>query len=398
MEDKIETRQQVQEAYANFLKDSKVKQFEILSENANIFEVLNAEKFEIRHSNFLSWLLDPKGNHGLGNQVLKAFLIDLALDDKSGDFDVFVIKDLNFDKVQIHREWFNIDVLVQFPELVIAIENKIGSKEHGKQLTKYNELINKRFPTQTKKIFVYLNPFGEPSSGNNFINYSYESIVKYLDEFLKLNQSILTKTRIYIEDYIDNMKNNILGNGKLSALADQIYREHRDLFEFVYEYKEDQIYEIRTYIEEKIREKGWVIGSSTKPVLRFLTPKLDKIIPKNVFKGWEYGEAFAFEIYFYTKQHRIITYAILSPSNDEIRKPIFDIFQANGIKIKPNSDWNTFYSKSLDTKKFSSFIKDGNVEEVGEKLLSNLEELIDKVEPIILEKREIISKLKNQLE
>ena len=31
----------------------------------NLFEILKITKAEIRHSNFLAWLLDPKGNHRL---------------------------------------------------------------------------------------------------------------------------------------------------------------------------------------------------------------------------------------------------------------------------------------------------------------------------------------------
>lgn len=395
MEANFNYEQEIHEAYADFLKDSNVKQYEILSENANIFEILRAQKFEIRHSNFLAWLLDPKGNHGLSDQVLKAFLIDLSLDSKSGEFNIFHIKDLNFDQVQVNREWFNIDILIQFPDLVIAIENKIGSKEHGDQLKIYQELMLKRFPGSFRKVFVYLDPFGSESSGKDYINYSYHAIIRYLEEFLELNLAILPKTRIYIEDYIANMKNNIMNDGKKALLANQIYREHRDLFDFVFENKEDQIYEIKSAIEQKILEKGWIKGSSSKPIIRFLTPNLDEIIPKNVFKSWEFGEAFVFEIYFYARKHKIISYANLSPSKPEIRTPLFEIFHSKGIKMKPNSEWNSFSSKSIDIDKFPSFTKEGDVSEIVEKVIQNLEDLINVVEPILLEKREEINHLKS---
>jgi hypothetical protein len=32
----------------------------------NPFKILRVDKFEIRHSNVISWLLDPSGNHNLG--------------------------------------------------------------------------------------------------------------------------------------------------------------------------------------------------------------------------------------------------------------------------------------------------------------------------------------------
>ena len=39
----------------------------------NLFEILKITKAEIRHSNFLAWLLDPKGNHRLQDRFLRAF-------------------------------------------------------------------------------------------------------------------------------------------------------------------------------------------------------------------------------------------------------------------------------------------------------------------------------------
>ena len=37
----------------------------------NIFEVLGAVRQELRHSDFLGYLLDPAGNHNLGDAFLK---------------------------------------------------------------------------------------------------------------------------------------------------------------------------------------------------------------------------------------------------------------------------------------------------------------------------------------
>jgi hypothetical protein len=43
----------------------------------NIFDVLRIARAEIRHSNFLAWLLDPAESHGQGDLFLKAILMDL---------------------------------------------------------------------------------------------------------------------------------------------------------------------------------------------------------------------------------------------------------------------------------------------------------------------------------
>jgi hypothetical protein len=43
----------------------------------NIFDALRITRAEIRHSNFLAWLLDPAESHGHGTLFLRAILMDL---------------------------------------------------------------------------------------------------------------------------------------------------------------------------------------------------------------------------------------------------------------------------------------------------------------------------------
>ncbi len=40
----------------------------------NLFDILKISRVEIRHSNMLSWLLNPNDNHGLGDSVLRGFI------------------------------------------------------------------------------------------------------------------------------------------------------------------------------------------------------------------------------------------------------------------------------------------------------------------------------------
>ena len=81
------------EADANFIE---------LSEKChtlNLFEILGTTTAEIRHSNFLAWLLDPKGNHGLQDKFLRAFAAKLGQEDA-------VPKDVS--NCVVLREWQHI--------------------------------------------------------------------------------------------------------------------------------------------------------------------------------------------------------------------------------------------------------------------------------------------------
>lgn len=58
-----------EEALRKFLAD--IECLDALSpwtERFNIFDILKISRTEIRHSNMLSWLLDPNENHGLGDK------------------------------------------------------------------------------------------------------------------------------------------------------------------------------------------------------------------------------------------------------------------------------------------------------------------------------------------
>lgn len=56
--------------------------------NFNLFDILKITRTEIRHSNMLSWLLNPNENHGLGDNILKGF-VQYVVTSFSDDDDVF---------------------------------------------------------------------------------------------------------------------------------------------------------------------------------------------------------------------------------------------------------------------------------------------------------------------
>lgn len=63
--------------------------------------------------------------------------------------------------LQITRQFHQIDILIEVnDEYIIAIENKMNTREHGNQLTRYPKTIQERFPNieSEKQIYVYWKP------------------------------------------------------------------------------------------------------------------------------------------------------------------------------------------------------------------------------------------------
>ena len=149
---------EINKLYENFLNDGDVKKLidKRADDKPNIFQILRVTNAEIRHSNFLSWLLDPSSNHNLGDIVLKGFIKEIINHSDMFD-DEFTIENIDFVDVEVRREWENIDLLVKIDSYVFCIENKIFSDEHSDQLTRYKNKVEESFP-DLKKIYIYLNP------------------------------------------------------------------------------------------------------------------------------------------------------------------------------------------------------------------------------------------------
>ena len=156
---------------------------QLKGENFNIFSILDLEKRENKtHSNFLVALLNPQGEHGLGNIFLKLF-VDMVLSDESrialkGEKRK-IVEDLMQDRVivveteiylgEINSEEIKggrVDISIQCNTGKIYIENKINAKDQKEQIARY---VN-----TPESVVFYLTLFGsEPtpeSRGNNKVN------------------------------------------------------------------------------------------------------------------------------------------------------------------------------------------------------------------------------------
>jgi hypothetical protein len=109
----------------------------------NIFDALRIARVEIRHSNFLAWLLTPGESHGQDDLFLKALLMDVLRKARHEGAEPPIspveLDGADLRGIDVRREWQHIDLVIscEEPRFVIAIENKIESGEHGNQLVTY---------------------------------------------------------------------------------------------------------------------------------------------------------------------------------------------------------------------------------------------------------------------
>ena len=391
-------KKELEIAYMNFISDRDVSRLELILDRPNIFNALRIIQHEVRHSNFLAWLLNPNDNHGLGELFLKRFLREILITSNVKK-SLIEIEEMNLDLAQVKREFLNIDILIEIENLIIIIENKIKSKEHSNQLNRYFEQASKYYGKEPVIVFVYLTVSGGEPSSEAYISISYEQIEKIIADILsvyseRLNPSIL----MYLKDYLYVLKNEIMGNGEINDLTKKIYGNHKVLLDRLFEFKQDSVANLRPFFEKKVAECSWVLQSYGRGNVRFLTPELDAVIPKR--RGsWSGKESFLFEvIYTYASSRKIRFCCTISPGDDE----------ANEILIKPmkslfrdytpsGSQWLTYINHIQSFKVDEWVFKEPDeiqkfVDEFWEKVVFDK---VNKVEREILNYKEELLKLKN---
>jgi PD-(D/E)XK nuclease superfamily len=134
---------------------------EALLDRFNILEALGVVRQELRHSDFLAFLMDPRGNHGLGDAFVKRLLqsVLISVGDVSASVTPIEIELWNLNRMEIRKEWRHIDIVLldEDHELAIIVENKIGTGEHSNQLQRYWETVEQHYPGW-RIIGVFLTP------------------------------------------------------------------------------------------------------------------------------------------------------------------------------------------------------------------------------------------------
>ncbi len=266
-----------------------------LTGNFNIFNALKLQNNEIRHSNFLAWIMSPFETHGLGDYFLKEFLKS-AIKDYSLDENIGIsLKDivfLNLDDTEIKREYKNIDLLFisQQNKFVCIIENKIWTGEHDCQLERYAEIVNSEFK-DFKKLYIYLSPTNECNSellnrcyqgSNNTVYYipmNYLQVHDVINKTLKFKaKSMNEDVKIFIEHYNSMLERNIMGQTSedVIALCRKIYRENKNAIDLIVE-NNDIKADIYDVLLEIISEnQNWLLQTSNINWIRFI-PKNDNL-------------------------------------------------------------------------------------------------------------------------
>jgi hypothetical protein len=257
----MSTEQETLNALSNLVVNCpELTEVERLLGRFNLFRVLKFEEGEIRHSNVLGWLLDPKESHGLGDLFLRRFLMLCLNDSESGhcDLDPVEVDSAEIRSVEVLREWQNIDVTIRIQTAdgnwVVAIENKVNSQQHSNQLTRYRKVIEESFPDE-KKMFLFLCKNREEPDDDAYIEATYDQVHAALSRTFDEKSNVIGDgPRSLLQNYLSLLEEKFMENSRIAELATKIYKSHKLALDVIFEHRLDDQVSIMDLLEEKLSE------------------------------------------------------------------------------------------------------------------------------------------------
>ncbi|PZV12894.1 MAG: hypothetical protein DCF22_11405 [Leptolyngbya sp.] len=321
-----------------------LEKLESLVNQFNIFEAIGVTRQELRHSDFLAFLLNPTQSHQLGDRFLKRFLKRVLLADVATvsaiEIDVADLQDS-----EVLRERHHIDVLIysRSNRLVVAIENKVGAGEHSEQLERYKEIVQREF-SGCQTILIFLSPEGTPPSDEDWISYSYAQVAELVDLFCESYKTRLgAEVYTVMTHYSSLIRRRIVGSSDIAELCQKIYRQHRQALDLIYEHRPDLQSELAVFLEELI------VQSTQK----------DNLVPDHLYKQWiafalkEWDEyPFQKTCSDWTASGRVLLFEwsnfpdsltfnlVIGPTNPELKQDIYRALEKHNVVLQKVKNWS----------------------------------------------------------
>lgn len=362
----------------------------LANEEVNLMDILKVSHRELQHSNFLSWLFDPNGTHGLNDHVFKEFIKiyykeneyqNLGIEEGLSVFDFI---HLDFEDLIIKREFKNIDLLFLSPKnkFVMLIENKIYSGEGKGQLIKYRNIIKDLYSEYDHQIYIYLSLKDQEIIGEGakyYVQLNYTHIIKLLEQLL-LDQrlNLADKVKFVFEQYLGTLKSMLNQNKEIEYITKKLYKKYRAAFELVYKYNAPTVTtEISEIIKELVEsETSLVSFHSNKTYIRFqpifLQENIKNLvkskllsIDENLEDNWVY--LFEFNV-----RNNFVKFDLKIGKGDQsVRENLYRIYSKNKHffskmgKKQMSPEWHLSFQKTILTQdEILNFVENGDLEEV----------------------------------
>lgn len=359
----------------------------------NILRVLRIEQAEIRHSNVLGWLLDPRESHGLGDTFVRRFVSTLLLDNERADFGLSpaTVELMALVDVEVRREWRNIDVLVhsRANRLVLLIENKIRARESKGQLLRYVEAARRSFPDARVVVPVYLTvERDEPSKearAAGYVSWSHAELYGVATEVVRQNQNRIPQdAQTFLRHYLDTLRRETMQDKELEDLCKSIYRKHKAAIDLIVRYGATTAF--GEAAEAFVYEHAELVQLKSAPSSLWFIPKgWTELMPKEI-KGWQ--SPYPVSVWFSLDQRgqKLGIIMEIGPlAGAERRRKLVDAFRQAGYKLPAWADeegarYTRFFRQNQDVRDVGD---PGEVKQVLDRLWRQSKDEVERAERVL---------------
>jgi len=228
----------------------------------SLMSVFGIEHYELAHSSFLAWLLDPLGDHGLESQFVEKFIRKAASKTRKLD-----LSNLDFSVLLVDREIpsdeSRFDIRIRDPNGVFLciIENKILSMEGFDQTHRLYRDFHGSSPCELF-VFLTLDRTAKPKN-DNFISLTYDEVLPILKSVLEVVSS--ADARFLIKNYLCTLERLIMSKEfECFSERTRLYYQYQKHIEDVNKaFNQDRELLLST-LEDKIQRRSWWDGNSWK--------------------------------------------------------------------------------------------------------------------------------------
>jgi hypothetical protein len=320
-------------ALEDFLEGNRdLERLGALLDRFNILEALGVVRQELRHSDFLAFLMDPKGNHGLGDAFVKRLLQKILTGSEGVPLPVTPVELERWDlgRVTVQREWEYLDILLLDAdnELAVVVENKIGTGEHSDQLQRYLNIVEQHHPGW-RIVPLYLTPSGFIPSHNRYLPVSYGLVCEVIDGLAEsVACAVNPDVKTLMTHYTEMLRRRIVGSdSEIARLCRQINRRHRRALDLLQEYRSRAQAEVHVLIKNLVEnETGLVEDYISKSELYFGIRGWDTTALLTRGGGTPSGRLLLFDFWNYPGSLNLKLY--IGPGPEDIRRQLLDMARA----------------------------------------------------------------------
>lgn len=275
------------ENLAALVCDAKFQQLEGRFARFCPFEAVGMVSAEIRHCNFLGYMLNPFKPHGFDAVLLGAFLERTLARDTVLGLDLATLKD-----AEVRREWRNIDLLILLPKArqIVVVELKIDASQSVDQLERYRAIVETSWPAALgwKYTYLFMTKHDEMPNDAMWTEFKLHDLINAFGDIATAEEYRHAPALDTLGSYISMMRKHHLGDKELEQRASELWAKHGDALSFLMDRRPDPLREIF----DQVRADGAFVSDISPAGVTVIPDKHGKRILRYAFQAWDELTAF----------------------------------------------------------------------------------------------------------